>query len=296
MGDSDDELFVLKTDVMGTFLGHMIPGVFFCVFSTWWLWNIVSRHYKARLLLRNHEYRSTATFSSSCCPNIPIEGIIKLALISLGILGEALTAVNHTTHGINWGNLHHITMFSFFGLTGLIDILVFYKLPLPVDSDYVTAMMAFIVEFILFHNHQYGGSPMEMMVHNYLSYSIGGCILALALEMKYRRNLLICLTRCFFTMLQGTWFIQVGQILYPVLGGEWSADDSSALMFVTMIYTWHFGAVFFYFLITTGIVYLVVKRKLKIKNASLEYHRMDNVRFKPNHEKSRLIASDEEEI
>lgn len=74
----------------------------------------------------------------------------------------------------------------------------------------------------------------------YLFYAIVGCVVCVAFEARYRENVTIALTRTYFTLLQGTWFFQIGFILYPPSGmAHWDLEDHEQMMIVTMIYSWY---------------------------------------------------------
>ena len=46
--------------------------------------------------------------------------------------------------------------------------------------------------------------------------------------------------RHYLILLQGTWFYQIGFILYPLDGmGKWALDDTENIMATTLIYAWH---------------------------------------------------------
>ena len=61
----------------------------------------------------------------------------------------------------------------------------------------------------------------------FLFYTITACILSTILEMRYPKQVLAALGRVGFTMLQGSWFYQVGFILYPPWGPKWDQEDHS---------------------------------------------------------------------
>ena len=50
------------------------------------------------------------------------------------------------------GNAQHITMYFFFGLNGVIDLLYYKKWDLPPKLDYITAALGFGVEGFLFYH------------------------------------------------------------------------------------------------------------------------------------------------
>lgn len=80
----------------------------------------------------------------------------------------------------------------------------------------------------------------------YLVYTVASCCICVALEARYRENVTIALARTYFTLLQGTWFFQVGFILYPPGSmARWDMEDHEQMMIVTMIYSWYSFLFFF---------------------------------------------------
>ena len=88
------------------------------------------------------------------------------------ILGESVTLVDPTSHHIRIGNGQHITMFFFFGLSGLIDVLTYYKYPLPPDTDYVTGLLAYTIEGTLFLHHLYGQDNLSVLVSFHITCAV----------------------------------------------------------------------------------------------------------------------------
>ncbi|KAI9552099.1 hypothetical protein GHT06_022436 [Daphnia sinensis] len=245
---------------MGTLLGHMLPGSFFILFAIWWLISISRRYYRSRLSRHGEDYRSSTMYTSSCLPRVPIEGILKIVATSIGIIGETATGFENGrwTH---WGNAQHISMFLFFGFTGVVDVLYFYKVDIPPNLDYAAACLAFGIEGFLFGNHLHGRSHMDVMVHMYLFYVIIACVICVALEARYRENVTVALARTYFTFLQGTWFYQIGFILYPPgKMAHWDQEDHDQMMIITMIFSWHCAIVAVIMFFVVLIVGKMVKR------------------------------------
>ena len=93
---------------------------------------------------------------------------------------------------------------SFFLLSGVADLMVHYGVHgLPDQLDYAAALLALSVEGFLFRWHQHGHSPIESMVHTYLVYAVGLCVVSGALEMMRPTDVRPSLARAAFLMLQG---------------------------------------------------------------------------------------------
>ncbi|XP_045106344.1 transmembrane protein 45B-like [Portunus trituberculatus] len=249
---------------MGTFMGHVLPGSFFASFGCWWTYNVFLRFHACRRATAQggagsrSPYINTCTFPCRCLPRLPVEACMKVSVVVIGMIGEFVTAYKggHFTH---LGNAQHMTMYFFFGLNGVMDILTHYRLPLPHASDYVSGALAFCMEGVLFLYHLHGRTPMNVQLHMFLVYVVAGNIVAILLEMYYRGSVMPALLRCYFTLLQGTWFIQAGYILYPPVGSHWDENDHGQIMIVTLIFCWHNGVVFILMLLACFLVHAQVK-------------------------------------
>lgn len=156
----------------------------------------LGRYYSYRITRPEGTYRNSATFPVASLPRVHVEGIIKVVGAVIGIsganvcqlntnlrklhslqiqshynnlgwfIGEVGTGFDGNGHWIQWGNAQHISMFFFFGCSGVVDILYFYKYNLPPNLDYATATLAFLLEGFLFANHLHGRTPLDVMVCN----------------------------------------------------------------------------------------------------------------------------------
>jgi hypothetical protein len=214
-----DRLFHI---IMGTLMGHVLPGTFFAIFAIWWGFCVPVKYFHSchsrKKSQKPNPYRSSTTFSCLCCPSsslrqIPLESYLKLICVTIGILGEAVTGLKHpyddTLRRKKWtfleGNAQHITMFFSFGFASLIEILVHAKYNLPKGIEYLANIFAFGVEGFLFHFHLHGGDDIEIHVHTLLVYNIGFCILAGIWEYNRPNEILATYCRIAGILLQGAW-------------------------------------------------------------------------------------------
>ncbi|KAL3882263.1 hypothetical protein ACJMK2_028625 [Sinanodonta woodiana] len=248
---------------MGSFGGHVLPGSFFIVIAIWWIFHIFNRYYGSRR--RNSQFTSSAIYPCSCLSGWvsewPFEAAVKIFFVVIGFSLEIYTGFSEGRF-VNIGNGQHATMFFYFGLTGIIDILTYYRAPLPPDTDYVMMSMALIVEGLLFKFHLHGRADMDVLLHTLLIYTIGANIVSIFVEMKYRHNVLAPLSRSYFLLLQGTWFYQIAFILYNPIEGAmpWDLGDHEQMMIVTMYFTWHAGLDILIILAIGGAVACVHRR------------------------------------
>ena len=57
-----------------------------------------------------------------------------------------------------------MTMFFFFGLNGVFDVMTQCKVPVPHDLDYLSGILAMAMEGLIFSYHLHGRSHMDVQV------------------------------------------------------------------------------------------------------------------------------------
>ncbi|KAB7501485.1 Transmembrane protein 45B [Armadillidium nasatum] len=86
---------------MGSLSGHILPGSFFLLFGLWWSWSVFHKYFLSlkeakkgegltRRRKRNSRYTNTVSYPCFACKRIPIEGIIKLAVCTIGLIGKKI--------------------------------------------------------------------------------------------------------------------------------------------------------------------------------------------------------------
>ncbi|XP_064615521.1 transmembrane protein 45B-like [Liolophura sinensis] len=247
---------------MGSFGGHALPGSFFIVYAFF----LTTCAYVKFLQSSKGDTRFKS-FASFYFPygklqRFPLEGLLKVLLTTIALSIEIYTGFNNGKF-VAMGNAQHATMFAYFGFNGVIDLLQHFKAPLPRDTEYVTLAMAFMVEGLLFKFHLHGRSQLDVLVHTLLLYVVYACIISVIVEMKYRHSILSPLARAYFSLIQGTWFWQVGFILYNPSPNAvpWKADDHGELTLVTLLFAWHALADFIILLVTTVTIHVCCRRR-----------------------------------
>ena len=132
------------------------------------------------------------------------------------------------------------------GISGVVDILVHHRAPLPEGIEYLIGCLSFAVEAVLFMFHLHGRTDMDVLIHTLLLYVVYANVLVVILEMRYRHSITVALSRAYIVFLQGTWFWQAGFLLYNPIPGSvpWKEDDHEQMMVVAMMFAWHMAAVF----------------------------------------------------
>ncbi|XP_071121320.1 transmembrane protein 45B-like [Mytilus edulis] len=231
---------------MGTFMGHVFPGSIFIIIGIWWMVNILRTYFDCKN--SNAPFSSTVTFKLK---RFPVEAVCKVLFITVGLIDE-LTS----------NNKQHATMYAFFGLTGIVDLMVFFN-TLPIkDLDYVTFSFALLMEAIVFKYHLFGRDTLNVVLHHLLIFVILTTFAVTLLEMKFKNVVTLPLFRSYLLILQGTWFYQVGCILYKNPFFEpWKSNDNNSLMNTGLIFTWHCGIIFIAFIFTVCVFSILYKQK-----------------------------------
>ena len=132
------------------------------------------------------------------------------------------TATNSDGTFNDLSQLQHITMYSSFALSGLVDLATLcVRCPDHISQLFLT--LVFLVEGTLFHFHTGEMSPLSTQLHATLTLVIIACSLFALLRVWFPTAYLVNAGLGLFMTLQGTWFIQVGDILY---GGRYLSVGS----------------------------------------------------------------------
>lgn len=169
-------------------------------------------------------------------------------------------AEKHWEDLMNW---QHATMYLFFGLAAMVSLIIHSTDAAPLALDRLMLAVAFFNEGFLFLYHLHGRSMLDVHVHQLLLYAIFGDALVSFLEVFHRGNIILELLRCTLTLLQGSWFWQIGFVLYPPRGPEWDLKDHNNMMFVTMCYSWHLAFAMLLVSVLYCTVSCVVRSRLK---------------------------------
>ena len=230
---------------MGSFQGHLYPGLVFATLALWWTFQSLNRYFRS--LRTNTYFKSSITYPCTClCGKLkrwPVESIIKMVLVTLQFSVEMYNGI---FRGCYYACATHATMLFFFILGSGVEIMVHFKVPLPKDIEYLANVLAVVIEGMMFKLHVEGTNELNVRVHSLLGYVIYACAIIGCLEMKYRHSLTVTICRFYFFFLQGTWLCQMALILYnPFPNAEkWKPDDRSQHHLVGMMFAWHCAAVF----------------------------------------------------
>ncbi|KAG7276287.1 hypothetical protein CRUP_015610 [Coryphaenoides rupestris] len=226
---------------MGSFKGHALPGSFFVIGALWWTGKFSFWH----ATRRNKTLGSGRLASRSAQRRLEVlEAAIMLFFSVVGMLAEQFAANGPRLHLYDapesrWKDLmnwQHTTMYLFFSLA---------------SGASLASCICSSNPCFLFLYHLHGRSMLDVHVHQMLLYAVFGQTLVVFLEVFHRGNVSLELLRSALCLLQGSWFWQIGYVLYPPSGVQWDLTDHNNMMFVTMCFCWHLAAS----MLTVGALY-----------------------------------------
>jgi hypothetical protein len=129
---------------MGTWIGHIAPGIFFILFALWWHVNNCIRYFKSHIHIidgnnqqKQYQFQGSTTYPCICLPGkvlpqIPLESILKILITSIHFTIELVTGYYPQPRPhIGDENAHHTAMLFGFFLGAWIEVFIHYKVPLP---------------------------------------------------------------------------------------------------------------------------------------------------------------------
>ncbi|NXT19357.1 TM45B protein, partial [Syrrhaptes paradoxus] len=226
-----------------TFLGSALRGSFFFIFGLWW-----SVRYPLKYLRRKASAEGQPSHGVRRVE--VLEGAVKAFFALAGILveqfvptGPHLQLYSPKTH--SWTDLtpwHYTTVYLFFLLSGIVDVVSHSPLKLPLGLDRLALALALFVEGLLFCCHDSSDAALDHHLHSLLAVAIFAGALCALLEVFLRDHIILETFRTSSFLLQGSWLWQMGFVLSPPWGGPgWDQTDRNNLTFLTMCFCWHYA-------------------------------------------------------
>ena len=218
---------------MGSLQGHLLPGAMFMLIAAWWFIGetLQKRGYRRYCDRSRGHFRGSRAAVQPVwysCPGarlsaIPVEPIVKVVFAVLGILAELFVARSATLHdedgeliGQHLDNYTHSLMYGFFGLSGVVDLVIWFDLyPLPPKFDYLVFSLALCFEGLLFCFHLHGRDELNVRLHTflYILVFVTAAVFFLAVISDQFFHF-VGFLRAYLISLQGSWFFQAGFVLF----------------------------------------------------------------------------------
>ncbi|NXA39001.1 TM45B protein, partial [Eudromia elegans] len=226
-----------------SFIGNALRGTFFLLFGLWW-----SVKYPLKYLRRKAGTEDALSYGPQRLE--VLEGTIKAFFALTGILAEQLAPAGphlllYSPETHRWADLspwHYTTVYLFFLLSGVVDVLSHSPLKLPLGLDRLALAVALLVEGLLFSSHDSSEAALDGHLRGLLAIGILAGALCALLEVFIRDHFVLELLRTSSFLLQGSWFWQMGFVLSPPWGGPgWDPSDRGNFVFLTMCFCWHYA-------------------------------------------------------
>uniref|UniRef100_L7M0H5 Dermal papilla derived protein n=1 Tax=Rhipicephalus pulchellus TaxID=72859 RepID=L7M0H5_RHIPC len=224
---------------MGTFIGHTLNGTFLFVFGTWWTFAAWRNYFRSR--------ESKKPYVCRCSYPVPwlsrkfsIEGILKIVGCCASFSLES--PINFGGDGfVDAESAQHRSIYAFYLLNGVVDIMHNAGFPFPPNTDYVALMLAVTSESLQLYFHVHGRPHLDIMIHVLLVYTGAAVVTCIVAEMCRPRSVLLSLGRAYFCLVRGTWLWQIAFILYHPLPGykPWDVNSHMDSMLAASAFAWH---------------------------------------------------------
>lgn len=190
---------------------------------------------------------------------------------------------------MNW---QHSTMYLFFGIAGVALVASTAIRLVPTGVDRLCLSIALFVEGFLFYYHVHMRPHLDAHIHTLLLVAVFGGSLCSMLEVFMRHNIILELVGAGLFILQGTWFYQIGFVLFPLSGPQWALEEHGNVMFVTMCFCWHLAVAMLLVTSTCSVVWFTLRR-FSTNGRDIEIG-MRNTSSESGSQKSLLQESEEE--
>nr|XP_020454372.1 transmembrane protein 45B isoform X2 [Monopterus albus]XP_020454373.1 transmembrane protein 45B isoform X2 [Monopterus albus] len=277
---------------MANFGGHAIPGSFFLLYGFWLTVKHVLQHF-----WRTHQPKGRQNMPPFFKKIDYVEGGLQIFAAFVGIMVEQFVVDGPHAHlytseswvkPMNW---QHSTMYLFFGISGIAMVASTRCKLVPTGVDRLALSLALFVEGFLFYYHVHNRPLLDAHIHKLVLVPVFGGSASTMLEVFIRDNIILELLRACLFILQGSWFYQIGFVLYPLRGPAWDSNDGN-VMFITMCFCWHLAVALLLVACTSIVVWSTVRR-FSGRQLDTEIG-MRNTSSKTSSQKALLEESDEE--
>ncbi|XP_003474976.2 transmembrane epididymal protein 1A-like [Cavia porcellus] len=232
---------------MGTFIGHVCPGLFLIFYGL----------YQAIAVSKAVIFNGSLSY-----PSYPPKNKgrwAKLWKISFGGWAKIVAGIFLIVYEINCikGGMilmnrempprfmypkewQHLTMFVLLTLNGCADVMSKNMLPQRcVVLEKGTLVLSFYELLLLLASHVKDSEGVELQFHYLLMLVVFLLMVVLTAELWTPETIHLWLIKTFLFLMMGSWLVQAGFLYKPISGFPWDDDDISDIMFVTTFFCWH---------------------------------------------------------
>lgn len=248
MSDSAD------TAAMGTLEGHLLPAVFLLLYALYYSVLLSLALLWGRKVVKPPLPPREKRGGHSPWQWVPLEGIVKVVFSLTLILSELFypPGVNRTRL-VDWEaperpflfrkNWQHTTMYSFFMLSGVVDIVSQSCLARQnVKLERAAEARAFYVVVLLMATHIENRGALEVRVHVLLLVPTFLVALVLNIEVWVPDQPPLWVLKTWMLLVLSSWLLQLCVVLYtPPSGQPWRAEKPEDMAFLITFFSWHLG-------------------------------------------------------
>ncbi|KAI5077865.1 hypothetical protein GOP47_0007689 [Adiantum capillus-veneris] len=216
---------------MGTFIGHVAPGIGFLVIGVWHLFNTLRNYVRGPW-----NFETRPWFPSKLCGgklrHIELYAIMGGSLLSIAselfigpqrhqpLAGDLSIPPEHLN------NFEHSTISLFLFMYAMVARLSdtggshdeedsrVARMLIPFGLVHIVGALAFAQELLLFHLHSADHMGLEGHYHWLLQLIIWVSLVCTLMEVSWPQSFLVALVRALSIVFQGVWFIQMGFVLW----------------------------------------------------------------------------------
>ncbi|XP_015425920.1 PREDICTED: transmembrane epididymal protein 1A-like [Myotis davidii] len=237
---------------MGTLAGHLLPGMCFLFISLYYSVLVSLALLRGQRFLqlplppkekRGHRWK-----------RVPVLGVGKVVISLTGILAEFFYPPGaNRMKMVNWedprrpfvfsNNWHHITMYGFFMLSGVVDIVSqACQARQSLKLERAAEALAFCVLALLMMAHIENKSILEVRVHVLFIVPTFLVSLVLAIEVWVPDQPQLWVLKTWLALVLSTWMLQLCLVMYiPPSGQSWRSENHEDLAFLAIFFCWHLG-------------------------------------------------------
>ncbi|KAL1787442.1 transmembrane epididymal protein 1A-like [Sigmodon hispidus] len=237
---------------MGTLAGHLLPAIGFLVFAVYYsVLTSLALLQEQRVL--KHPVLPGKLQGHRLFRQVSYEALTKVVIPILGIFGEYFLPLGvNRLQMIDWkdprrpfifkDNWQHVTMFGFFILSGVVDIVSQSHLARwGVKLERAAEALSFYVLVLLMLTHIENKSSLEIRVHLLLLIPSFLLALVLTVEVWDPNSPPFWLLKSWLALVLSSWMFQICEMYVPFTGQPWRAEDPMDHAFLTIFFCWHLG-------------------------------------------------------
>ena len=257
----------------------LLMGVWWSFLSLWAYLSTKFNFYHTKPTKYTESYLERKSYiPQPIWPKFPLEPILKVFFAGLGMIVECFFFLNEDEDGnkhfslgfyssfnetgqlIEQSKFHHLMMYSFFVVSGTLDLLSLYVMRYPKHTTKLFLGLALLVEGFVFSLHLHGRNLFNATVHEILIFVVFANAAFAFLRMYRSANLLINCSGAFCAILQGTWLIHMAVALYGKHPLDEDNSPTLSAAFMAGCFFLHFLAIAVSMLILYTILFLYFRR------------------------------------